>query len=86
MMRQGHQLLVTYFFTDGEYATPSLLRFQGVQLLKRFEARVPLGALVRVSVPVRTNVKEAAALSDDFARTAVPPVLAKLRQARLTVP
>ena len=85
MSRERQQILVTYFFTDGEYCTRNLVQFQGVQMLKRFHAQVPLGALVRLIVPVRTDEDAARTLQAEFARTLLPPVLQSLRQARLEV-
>lgn len=85
MAREGRQILVTYFFTDGDYCTRSLVQFQGVQMLKRFHARVPLGALVRLIIPVQTDEDAARTLQADFARALLPPVLQSLRQARLEV-
>lgn len=83
MVSEGHQILATYFFTDGEDSTSSLVRFQGTQLLKRFRSQVPVGALVRIIVPVRTSVEDAGKLSDEFAAATVPPVLATLRSVHL---
>jgi len=83
MMRNGAQLLVTYFFTDGRYSTPNLMKFQGVQLVRRLQARVPLGALVRIIVPVGKHPEEAEKLADEFAQSTLPPVLQSLREAKL---
>jgi EpsI family protein len=83
MMRNGAQLLVTYFFTDGRYSTPNLMKFQGVQLVRRLQARVPLGALVRIIVPVGKHPDEAEKLANEFAQSTVPPVLQSLREAKL---
>jgi EpsI family protein len=83
MLRQGARIVVTYFFTDGRYSTPNLVRFQGTQLVKRLQAQVPLGALVRVLVPVSKDVTAAEKLSDDFARDVIPPVMKSLREAKL---
>ncbi|HZT42994.1 MAG TPA: EpsI family protein [Chthonomonadaceae bacterium] len=84
MQQDKLRLVTTYFFTDGSYSTPSLVQFQGVQLLKRFQSTIPLGALVRILVPVRgEDVAGANKLSDTFAQSTVPGVLAALRQARL---
>jgi EpsI family protein len=78
----GAGLVVTYFFTDGQYATRNLVRFQGEQLLKRFRNQVPLGALVRILVPIRKDSVAAAKLSDRFARATVPTVMARIHQMR----
>ena len=83
MLRQGARIVVTYFFTDGRYSTPNLVRFQGAQLVKRLQAQVPLGALVRVLVPVDKDVAAAEKLSDDFAHDVIPPVMKRLREAKL---
>ena len=83
MLRQGAQIMVTYFFTDGRYSTPSLMKFQGMQLVRRLQAQVPLGALVRIIVPVGKHPEEAEKLADEFAQSTVPPVLKSLREARL---
>lgn len=83
MLRNGVQILVTYFFTDGRYSTPSLMKFQGAQLVRRLQAQVPLGALVRIIVPVGKHPEEAEKLADEFARDTVPPVMQSLREAKL---
>ncbi len=83
MVKDGQQLLVTYCFTDGEYATRSLPRFQWMQLVKRFGTRLPIGALVRVIAPVRGSVKEAEAVSDAFAAATLPAVFGSLRATHL---
>lgn len=85
MVRQGAQVVATYFFTDGRYSTPNLVRFQSAQLLKRLQAEVPLGALVRILVPAQPDLRAAEKLSDEFARETVPHVLQSLREARLQV-
>jgi EpsI family protein len=85
MSQDRHQILVTYFFTDGDYCTSSLLQFQAVQTLKRFRARVPVGALVRIIVPLQSDEDAARALSADFARAMLPGVLDSLRHARIEV-
>ncbi len=83
MTKDRQEMLVTYFFTDGQYSTGSVLRFQGVQLLKRFGSRLPLGAMVRIIVPVTSTERAAERLADDFARATVPQVLGSIRSARL---
>ena len=83
MTNEGKSLLVTFFFTDGEYCTESLPRFQAVELLKRFRSSVPVGALVRIEIPVTAGQNAAEKLSDEFAEAVVPPVIAGLRGARL---
>lgn len=78
---KGYGLLATYFFTDGDYATNSLVRFQARQLLKRFRHQLPLGALVRVLVPLNGDVAAAAKLTDEFCQATLPQTLALLREA-----
>jgi EpsI family protein len=86
LVSDGRELLATYFFTDGRLCTPSLLRFQGVQLLERLHAQPPFGALVRILVPVRGNRNAAERLSNDFARSVLPEILKSLRGARARSP
>jgi EpsI family protein len=83
MVKDGQQLMATYFFTDGDYSTPNLVRFQGVQLLKRFRAEIPIGALVRILVPVTREGAATEKLSEEFARATLPPVMESLRRARV---
>jgi EpsI family protein len=85
LSKDGHQMLVTYFFTDGEYYSSNLIQFQCAQLLKRIEARVPLGALVRITVPVATSEADAATIAGDFTQATLPAAMAALRQARLDI-
>lgn len=82
MSKGGSPILMTYFFTDGDYSSAGLLPFQGRQFLSRFRAQLPVGALVRVIVPVGRDAGAAEKLSDDFARTVLPPVMSALRNAR----
>ena len=84
MGKDGQQLLATYFFTDGSFCTNNLVQFQGMQMLKRFRAEVPLGALVRILVPVVTDAADAEKTSDDFVAAVVPPSLDALRDTHLT--
>jgi hypothetical protein len=83
MIKDNAQLVTTYFFTDGDYCTRDLLRFQGAQIMKRFQAKVPLGALVRVIVPVSRSQADSENLSDVFSQAVVPGVLESLRHAEL---
>ena len=85
MSSDGKQLLTTYFYTDGSYCTNNLIQFQGVQVLKRFRAEVPIGALIRVMVPVTTNEAEAENTSNEFIQATLPRTLEALRAAHLTV-
>jgi EpsI family protein len=82
----GRRLLVTYLFTDGEYSTPSLASYQTEQLLKRFKSRVPVGALVRISVMLGGDDSATEKLSDEFAAAILPGVMSALRSAHLNVP
>jgi EpsI family protein len=82
LLFQGRdQLLVTYFFTDGRYSTPHLAAFQAHSLFQRLRLRAPMHALIRVAVPVTGNAREAERLTDEFARSAFPAVLQRLREA-----
>lgn len=84
MQYNNIQKMVTYFFTDGAYNTPSLINFQVVQQLKHFKSTIPLGALVRIIVPARgADDADAKNLSNVFFRATVPGVMAALRQERL---
>lgn len=83
MTREGGRCLMTYFFTDGDYCSPSLAQFQSVQLVKRLRARVPIGALVRTIVPVGNDQAASEELSDAFALATVPRVLETLQNTRL---
>lgn len=82
MVQEGRQALITYFFTDGETETRSLVRFQAFQVLKRFRGELPMGALVRVIVPIGDDPGAAERLTEEFARATLPPVLASVRRAR----
>ena len=86
MSQEGHQILVTYFFTNGDFSTRNLIQFQGAQFLRRFRSEIPEGALVRIIVPVRQTDQEAQQLTNDFARTLLPATLTRLSQVRLTPP
>lgn len=83
MTRGGQRLLMTYFFTDGDYCSPSLAQFQTIQLIKRLKARVPIGALVRTIVSVGSDQAAAEKLCDDFAVATVPSILDTVRATRL---
>jgi EpsI family protein len=82
-MMQGQQrLLAIYFFSDGSYGTRSLPRFQAEQFLQRVRGQVPMGALVRVLVPVAGQDEAAAErLADRFLRAALPDVLRRIHLA-----
>ena len=85
MIRDNVSILATYFFTDGNYCSASLVPFQAVQLAKRFGTNVPEGALVRIIVPVPTSGGSSTAkrFSDQFAKATLPEVLASLRRTHL---
>ena len=83
LMKGNERLLATYFFSDGEYTTDSLPKFLAVQTFKRIRARTPVGALVRIIVPITETVAKASGLTEEFSGAAVPPVLQRLRSVRL---
>lgn len=78
MLRDNKQVVATYFFTDGEYCTRSLLQFQGAQIVKRLRSRGSLGALIRIMAPVSGTASEAEELTNDFAETTLPDLFKKL--------
>ena len=86
MTKENQAMVGTYFFTDGELATTSMQQFQWSQLKQRLQGKTPLGALVRVLVPVvergNEGVLAAEKLSDDFAGELLPTVLQSMREAR----
>lgn len=82
MEAQGQRILVIYFFTDGTNSQRSLPAFQTAQFLQRLRGYPSWGALVRISVPIVKDQAAAEALSEEFARTVLPPVLQRLRDAR----
>jgi EpsI family protein len=84
----GGSIIVSFFFTDGEYHTPSLVRYQMHQLLKRFGTALPVGALVRIITPVPgqgtpADIKVAEDLTREFANATLPKVLNALRETKL---
>lgn len=81
--QKSSRLMATYFFTDGSYSTRHLLRFQMVQMLRRLNVGVPLGALVRIIVPTSEDSTAAERLSDQFTAEVLPPVLQALREVRV---
>ena|SRR5579883_173415 len=85
MTQNGASLVATYFFTNGDYCSAGLTSFQAVQMLKRFRSQVPMGALVRIIVPIHTTEQRADDLSDTFAKATLPAVIASVRRARLVV-
>jgi len=85
LVKEQQRLLTTYFFTDGSFATTSLPQFMLSQTLKRLRAKVPVGALVRIIVPVAADVASGDALTREFAAQTLPPVMAALRNAKLVI-
>jgi len=83
MYKDGKEVIATYTFTDGEFSTGNLSKFQMVQLLRRFRAKVPIGALVRVIVPVSGDRAAAEQLSNEFITANLPTVLRGLRSAHI---
>ena len=83
MTREGKQAYMTYFFTDGDYCSPSLAQFQAIQLVKRLKESVPLGALVRMIVPITDSPANAEEVSDEFALATLPQVLTTLQNTHL---
>ena len=86
--KQGGSIVVTFFFTDGTYNTPSLVRYQMNQLKKRFTSRdIPLGALVRMITPAGSGsaaeLKMADGLIKEFANATMPKVLKAMRETKL---
>lgn len=85
LTKDGRGLLATYFFTDGELATNSLVSFQGAQIVKRVRGESPLGAVVRILVAVDRDAGGAEKLAAEFAQATLPRVLGSLADARLPV-
>lgn len=83
MTRQGHRLMVAYFFTDGAYCTRAVLRLQGSNLVRRLKGEAPVSALVRIVAPVGASTDATARLIDEFAAATLPAVLTSLRDTRL---
>lgn len=79
----SEEMLATYFFTDGTLCTPSLMRFQTMQMVRRLGSHPPLGALVRILTPVNGSRESAAALTDELAKSTLPATLTALNQHRL---
>ena len=85
LTKDGHGLLATYFFTDGELATNSLVSFQGAQIVKRVRGESPLGAVVRILVAVDRDAGGAEKLAGGCALATLPQVMGSLTEARLPV-
>lgn len=67
MIKGNQELMVAYFFTDGDVFTRDLVRFQGIQMLHRLQGKSSLGALVRIAVPVTKGRDAARSLISEFA-------------------
>lgn len=78
MTREGHHIMVTYYFTDGSFATNNLVQFQAHQLMQRLYGKGATGALVRIITPVVNDVESAGNLSDEFAGQVLPHVMRTL--------
>lgn len=83
MGQSGHEILVTYFFSDGDFCTRSILQYQATTLWKRLTSGPRIGALVRLIVPVGPDEGAALKETDEFAGATIPPVLGALRRAEL---
>jgi EpsI family protein len=86
--KDGGSIVVSFFFTDGSYHTPSIVKYQLQQLKKRFMSRdIPLGALVRIITPAGqgspAQIKAADALTAEFANATLPKVLRSMRETKL---
>jgi EpsI family protein len=82
MTDDGNEVIITYLFTDGTATTRSILRFQVEQLWTRLRGHLPMGALVRIIVPVTRDRESAVRLSDAFAAALLPQTLRDLRTAQ----
>ena len=85
MVRDGKQMICTYFFTDGEYSTRSLPQFQLSQISKRFRGNIVAGALVRLIVPLQDTPQDTEALSDEFAAKTFPAILERMKRLKLNL-
>ena len=85
MAKDGNHMLVTYFFTNGDYCTRNLIQFQGAQFLSRLHADIREGALVRILVPIANGEDAAKLLTDEFGRAVIPAALANLREVRIPI-
>jgi EpsI family protein len=82
MNEKGGRSVAIYFFTDGNFATNSINRYQWNQLGKRLRGESTLGALVRVSAPIPTDSATADALTVEFTKAAFPVVLKGVRDLK----
>jgi EpsI family protein len=77
--KERQRILTTYLFTDGDFVTNSLPRFMLAQVTKRLRGRIPIGAMVRVVVPVTTDDQDAEKLTVEFAAAVFPHVFRTLK-------
>ncbi|MBW3624589.1 MAG: EpsI family protein [Armatimonadetes bacterium] len=77
---KGDRVVVLSFFTDGNFATDNISRYQWNRTLRRIRGDSTLGALVRVSVPVQTDSAAADARASEFAQAAFPKALDAVRE------
>ena len=75
----GQQMAVVYFFTDGNFATNNIARYQFNQLLKRLRKQSSFGAMVRLIIPIHEGV-DTDAFIREFANAAFPKVMDKLKE------
>jgi EpsI family protein len=80
--KEGRWELSTYFYTDGETSTANLLGFQSRQLFTRLRGGLPVGALVRILVPVSKDGVAAQRLTSELAQATLPQLLQRLRFVR----
>ena len=80
MTREGHRIMLTYYFTDGRFATNNLVQFQTHQLMQRLYGKGSTGALVRIIAPVAEDIESTKNQSDDFAGQVLPQVMRTLRE------
>ena len=85
MVRDGKQMICTYFFTDGEFSTRSLPQFQFSQISKRLRGNVVAGALVRIIVPMQSSPQETEGLGDDFGVKTLPAILDRMKSLKLSL-
>ena len=81
MAKQNHELVATFFFSDGSWHTNNLTLFQAHQMQTRLRGQTPVGALVRIIVPVRTSRENANQLTKEFAQAILPEVISRLQAA-----
>jgi EpsI family protein len=82
--KEGNNLQATYFYTDGEFSTNSPLAFSWAQLTRRFRSQAPIGAMVRIIVPLEEEEAASIRLAESLAQATLPQVLQALQDARAT--